>query len=630
MKKASLFTVPALCFLAGCNLDSSHEQSTAPGAPDDAKAAEWEPLPEGRSYLLTGTDSAGTPIYTPVRLLDTLALIEGDIIIAAGREQMEKLRADLVDPKEARPAALAKASGFVKSSTYTGGANSWPGGYIPYLIGGGVDRFAIESAVYEFNQTGSGITYVPRRASDAQGVVFVPASEQVSSSSTGMNALGQWQPINLIQGASNSSIMHEMGHAAGLYHEHTRPDRGTYITITTTGTDQLDMWNRAYKTKTDGTNVGDYDLKSIMHYGNGTASIKNPDGTYYKITLTARNGQSTGNSRLSEGDKVSLWGVSVNQNPFYGVSAIGNVSGKISKAYVTYANGTYRRFVIIYDRNTGNANVTALNDNNSVSNSVQNLVVGAGFTTVLPYNTESAAPCMLFYKASTGELKIYNVFVTAGALNPTPAYSGGPGSWNTGWTTIEPYESGSTRFLFFQNASTSDVSIWRLRDNGFLETETYTGNWSGWVYSKPFYIEGGIGKLTPYFVFRSNTGLTRIQEMTSIGTPGGIVADLQLPNYTTVGLWQSVSKAYLALTNGNGLFIVDMDNTGFRKTGLPYFRVSSLANPIAQIDAATALRSINTSGNFVTNKYYDFKQVMTYRFTTFPNSLYTGLMAPFH
>src|SRR4051812_6297322 len=110
MRKAKLFAMPAIFLIAGCNLDASRDQSTAPSGPDDPKQAEWQPLPEGRSYLLTGTDSNGTPRYTPVQLLDTMALMEGDIVVASGKEQMEKLRGELVDPKENKPTALAKAS----------------------------------------------------------------------------------------------------------------------------------------------------------------------------------------------------------------------------------------------------------------------------------------------------------------------------------------------------------------------------------------------------------------------------------------------------------------------------------------------------------------------------------------
>jgi hypothetical protein len=630
MKKASLFAVPAILFLVGCNLDSSHDQSTAPADSDDTKAAGWEALPEGRTYLPAGADSEGTPLFTPVRLLDTMALIEGDIIVASGKEQMEKLRAELVDPKESRPAALAKSSGFVKTSTYLGGANAWPGGYIPYLIGGGVDKNAIEKAVYEFNQTGSGITYVNRKPTDAQGVVFVASSEQVSSSAVGLTTPGQWQGIFILAGSTPGVIMHEMGHAAGLYHEHARPDRDSYINIATSGVDGLGMWARGYATQNDGTTVGNYDLNSIMHYANGTVTFTNPNGTLYRVTLTAKNGQATGNSHISAGDQVSLWGIPVNQNPFIGVSTISNVTGKITKVYVTNYNGVNKRWILTYDRNTGNANVTALNDDNSVANSVQNLFIGSNFTTVLPYSSGTGAPCMLFYKATTGEVKLYTVIAAGGALNPTPLYSGGAGSWNTGWTNIEFYEVINKRYWFFQNATNSVVNIWNINDAGTLGPLTYNATWPGWVYSKPFYIETSPAVPSTYFVFRDNTGFTRIRQMTAEGGVGYVVQDIQLPNYPTVGLWQSVSKAYLGMTSGNTLLIADMDNTGFRKTGLAWYRVSTLGRQVGEIDAATILYSTNNSGTFINNKLYDFKQVLTVKWANLPNYVYTGFMAPFH
>lgn len=626
MNRARLLAVPALLFLAGCNLDSAPGQGTAPSAADDPKAAGWEPLPEGRTFLPAGADSAGVPIYTPVRLLDTLALIEGDIIVASGKEQMEKLRAELVDPKEQRPGALAKSSGFVRTSTYTGGGNAWPGGVVPYLIGGGVDRYAIEQAVYEFNQTGAGITYVPWRSGFGTGVVFSGSTEQVSSSAVGKTYPANWQAIYIL-GTSVGVVMHEMGHAAGLYHEHARPDRGSYVNITTSGTDKLGMGDRGYAIPGDGTTVGAYDLNSIMHYSNGTTTFTNPDGTLYKVTLTAKNGQNTGNSHVSAGDQVSLWGIPVNQNPFIAASTISNVAGKITRSYVVYPNGVPKRYMLTYDRNTGNSNVTALNDDNTVANSVQNMSVGSGFNVVLPYTAGNGSPCMLFYSTASGQVKLYNVIAAGGALHPTILASG---YWNAGWTTIEFYEAGGKRFWFFQNASSALVNIWSINDNGTLGPLTYNATWTGWVYSKPFYIETSVAVPSAYFVFRDNTGFTRIREMNSSGTLGNIVQDLQLPNYATVGLWQSVTKAYLAMTSGNNLLIVDMDDKGFRKTGSPWYRVANMGRQVGEIDAATVLYSVNNSGTFINNKFYDFKQVLTLRWATIPNYAYTGVMAPFH
>lgn len=57
------------------------------------------------------------------------------------------------------------------------------------------------------------------------------------------------------------SMMHEIGHAAGLIHEHQRPDRETYI-----GFNIPTATNGDLKLVTDGTPVGAYDCVSVMHY----------------------------------------------------------------------------------------------------------------------------------------------------------------------------------------------------------------------------------------------------------------------------------------------------------------------------------------------------------------------------
>jgi hypothetical protein len=57
------------------------------------------------------------------------------------------------------------------------------------------------------------------------------------------------------------SMMHEIGHAVGLIHEHQRPDRETYI-----GFNVPTATNGDLKLVTGGTQVGAYDCVSIMHY----------------------------------------------------------------------------------------------------------------------------------------------------------------------------------------------------------------------------------------------------------------------------------------------------------------------------------------------------------------------------
>ena len=59
--------------------------------------------------------------------------------------------------------------------------------------------------------------------------------------------------------------MHELGHAIGFAHEHTRTDRDTYVTINFTNIESDKLSN--FELKTDFvTNGISYDISSLMHY----------------------------------------------------------------------------------------------------------------------------------------------------------------------------------------------------------------------------------------------------------------------------------------------------------------------------------------------------------------------------
>jgi hypothetical protein len=86
------------------------------------------------------------------------------------------------------------------------------------------------------------------------------------------------QPINLADGCSTGNAIHEIGHAIGLWHEHTRNDRDTYITVLTANISSGAAYN-FQKTGSSGQDLGAYDYGSIMHYSaysfsaNGSATI---------------------------------------------------------------------------------------------------------------------------------------------------------------------------------------------------------------------------------------------------------------------------------------------------------------------------------------------------------------------
>jgi hypothetical protein len=73
---------------------------------------------------------------------------------------------------------------------------------------------------------------------------------------------GAWQgPVAFLPNQfAAGSLIHELGHAIGLFHEHQRPDSGAFVTIVGGGPPN-------YGPMAGAAPVGPYDCGSIMHYG---------------------------------------------------------------------------------------------------------------------------------------------------------------------------------------------------------------------------------------------------------------------------------------------------------------------------------------------------------------------------
>lgn len=95
------------------------------------------------------------------------------------------------------------------------------------------------------------------------------------SSSVGM--IGGMQKIRLADWATKGNVIHEICHALGLLHEHSKPGRDKYVTIVEDNIKLLKKHN-FNEVETAMPNTPEFDFESIMLYGSYTTSAfaKNP------------------------------------------------------------------------------------------------------------------------------------------------------------------------------------------------------------------------------------------------------------------------------------------------------------------------------------------------------------------
>ena len=189
-------------------------------------------------------------------VIDGMAVHAGDIVL--GRVEDLERRPPLAELGKSTDKALLNRRGLSPiAQEYL-----WPEGVLPYVIDTDVSaeqRQNIEAAIRAWNDN-TVISLVARTA-EVNYVRFSNVAPGNCRSLPGM--VGGEQEILLPPfGCPVNIVVHEIGHAVGLFHEHQRVDRDEYVTVLYENMDSrgLDQFPAEHPV------LGPYDYASTMHY----------------------------------------------------------------------------------------------------------------------------------------------------------------------------------------------------------------------------------------------------------------------------------------------------------------------------------------------------------------------------
>uniref|UniRef100_A0A8D3CDY9 Metalloendopeptidase n=1 Tax=Scophthalmus maximus TaxID=52904 RepID=A0A8D3CDY9_SCOMX len=171
----------------------------------------------------------------------------------------------------------------------------WPGGVIPYVIGGnftGSQRAMFKQAMRHWEKQ-TCVTFIEK--TDEESYIVFTYRPCGCCSYVGRRGNGP-QAISIGKNCDKFGIVvHELGHVIGFWHEHTRPDRDDHVTIIRDNIQPGQEYNFLKMEPGEVNSLGEpYDFDSIMHYARNTFSRKQKMTSVYPLVSPTLQ-ESTGN-----------------------------------------------------------------------------------------------------------------------------------------------------------------------------------------------------------------------------------------------------------------------------------------------------------------------------------------------
>lgn len=230
---------------------------------------------------------------------------------------------------------------------------------------------------------------------------------------------GVWADYQMTGSDITNTLLHEIGHAVGLIHEHQRPDRDAFIT-----SNRVPAWDGGKKGNIrivpDGQAVGPYDCLSLMHYLDIDAFVDPKPGRCKTLSNTAG---------LTNGDISALgylagWRVRILK------------PGKWAKgwSHIVPFESEDREYLIVYSRSSGKVRFVRVDDGGTKTANWGTTTWAKIWDVVITFELDYGR-FVLVYTRDTGAVRIDRIIVDTAAqrIRTENVWEGG---WFKTWRPI--------------------------------------------------------------------------------------------------------------------------------------------------------------------------------------------------